>query len=1029
MNKNAIVKCKTQSLNETSSFVFKRTSFIIYSLSFITALLFTLGIYAQNIYPLSLTTQLVPPYSSRIADYAAPGNEKLRIIAFQRDLTQPSYRFFLRMEISVNGKVLFRTSGSWMPNPGTISPGVPTIFNGTDLQPYFDINHLEFVNYSRDQYLSNPNLPEGFTTICFTAYDYSRPDVAVSQQNCSNYYLTLPQPPVLNYPACGTQVLALQPQQMLFSWTPMNMGNNASATTVFEFSLYENRDNRNPNDAVQNLAPVYTTQTSANTIVYGPAEPALQDSMQYVWRVQAIDQTGSQAFVNNGYSQPCSFWYVPNSVFNWNAVQPLQVYAQAMNETNAKIGWRPDNTMLYNSYKVQYRKSGNSAYSWFSNITADTTFFVSQLEPNTRYETQVAGIKGNDTGQLSKTVVFTTPARKTVSCNASPTILAAYNGKPYTNAIKGDMVHYGNFDVTLNRVTPNPATPGWYSGTGSVIIPFMANIELTVHFDNIQVDDAMQVTAGEIIFDSQDINEWANSVPTVSQVVKEILADIKSLLQKYDGSEADKKAIAEAHIQINRQYDSLQNSLYLTQQEKDSLAAIHKNTESCWKALEEGKPCDSTVNTTGAAQNADEHGPYVVKAFTGPAANYDCYTQKAEAERNAIESLNDKAAERSSDIQCQCRSSKDASSTSCEIIKKILTKIKEGSGEQIMRITTNIDGSTKQSINKTFCLQIGNEQIKQFEIVFFVDAMTREDNTTYSTPFNKNDLKDYADNAANQRGLEHFNSKGKSDIMLLIDEPDDATFTRQRDALKRYLGISENTALKTGSYTITLDKMEDIFSVSGKQLENMKAILPYLNTYMADWGINSDIRLAYLLSQIGPETGNFKNFDEKDDGKYSNNAIKSAFTESQLTRCDDIDSYVKDPNNPEKLFNCMYCCEDGNGVENSGDGYRFRGRGLIQLTHRGSYRRFTAWYNENYKGDYQNFETNPDLLNQPKYATLSAIWEFCVDKNANNRVFNAISKDDKNSINRIGGWINGKNPPNGSDERISVLNRAKETLK
>src|SRR5688572_21716077 len=95
---------------------------------------------AQSIAPVDITVQLVPPYSSRIVDYVTPGNEKLRIIALQRDLTQTSYRFFLRMEVSVNGQVLFRTSRDWMPPASTIAPGMPVILGGADLQTYFDAN-------------------------------------------------------------------------------------------------------------------------------------------------------------------------------------------------------------------------------------------------------------------------------------------------------------------------------------------------------------------------------------------------------------------------------------------------------------------------------------------------------------------------------------------------------------------------------------------------------------------------------------------------------------------------------------------------------------------------------------------------------------------------------------------------------------------------------------------------------------------------------------------------------------------------
>jgi hypothetical protein len=477
-----------------------------------------------NIYPLELTTQLVPPYSSRIVDYAAPQNEKLRLVVIQRDLTQPSYRFFLRMELSVNGKVLFRTSSNWFPNSTTITPGVPTIFGGTDLQQYFDINHLEFVNYSAQQYLSNPNLPEGFATICFTAYDAGRPDVAVSLSGCGNYYLTLPQPPVLNYPACGTQVTGLQPQQMIFSWTPMNMGNLASATTLFNFSLYENRDNRNPNDVVQTVAPIYTLQTAAPTIVYGAGEPALQDSMNYVWRVQAFDRLGNQSFVNNGFSQPCSFSYIPMNVQLWSQVNPLQVSAQGMNEATGKASWLADAALLYDSYAVDYRKAGNSAYGWFSDITTDTVLFIKQLEASTRYEVKVRGIKGIDTSNYSNTAVFSTSEKQIYSCaeNAPQSILQPYNGRPYTSAIKGDIVHYGNFEVTLNQI--QQGQDGLYSGNFTLLVPFMANKQMKAHFTNLQIDDAMQVTAGEIDFDSEGINDWANdtTIKTATQLAKDI---------------------------------------------------------------------------------------------------------------------------------------------------------------------------------------------------------------------------------------------------------------------------------------------------------------------------------------------------------------------------------------------------------------------------------------------------------------------------------------------------------------------------
>src|SRR5450759_5288226 len=67
-----------------------------------------------QVYPVSLTTQLTPPYSVNLVDYAAPGCEQLKVIIVQRDLTQAPYMLFLKMEIELNGRVIIRTAPQYM---------------------------------------------------------------------------------------------------------------------------------------------------------------------------------------------------------------------------------------------------------------------------------------------------------------------------------------------------------------------------------------------------------------------------------------------------------------------------------------------------------------------------------------------------------------------------------------------------------------------------------------------------------------------------------------------------------------------------------------------------------------------------------------------------------------------------------------------------------------------------------------------------------------------------------------------------
>jgi hypothetical protein len=63
----------------------------------------------------------------------------------------------------------------------------------------------------------------------------------------------------------------------------------------------------NPNQIAVNSKPIYQVSTEFTQLVYGPAEPPLQEGMQYAWRVQAKDKDGRDAFRNNGYSEVCSF--------------------------------------------------------------------------------------------------------------------------------------------------------------------------------------------------------------------------------------------------------------------------------------------------------------------------------------------------------------------------------------------------------------------------------------------------------------------------------------------------------------------------------------------------------------------------------------------------------------------------------------------------------------------------------------------------------------------------------------------------
>jgi predicted chitinase len=95
--------------------------------------------------------------------------------------------------------------------------------------------------------------------------------------------------------------------------------------------------------------------------------------------------------------------------------------------------------------------------------------------------------------------------------------------------------------------------------------------------------------------------------------------------------------------------------------------------------------------------------------------------------------------------------------------------------------------------------------------------------------------------------------------------------------------------------------------------------------------------------------------------------------------------------------------ELGNGGYDSGDGWRYRGRGIKQLTGRANYRQFTKWHKthqDEWPEEILDFEDNPDLLTQPKYAARSAAY-FWVANNLPTTADKGSTADQVNAITAI----------------------------
>jgi len=164
-----------------------------------------------------------------------------------------------------------------------------------------------------------------------------------------------------------------------------------------------------------------------------------------------------------------------------------------------------------------------------------------------------------------------------------------------------------------------------------------------------------------------------------------------------------------------------------------------------------------------------------------------------------------------------------------------------------------------------------------------------------------------------------------------------------------------------------------------------EAVLSQIPNTAAKFEINTPLRLAHFLAQCGHESGQFKIVNEN--LNYSAKGLLGIFKKYFPTD-DKAKLYER---KPEKIANLVYASRMGNGPETSGDGYKYRGRGYIQLTGKDNYTAFGKAINE-------NIQDTPDLV-ATKYPLLSAAWFFnknglhkLADKGANAEVVTMVTK-------------------------------------
>jgi putative chitinase len=202
--------------------------------------------------------------------------------------------------------------------------------------------------------------------------------------------------------------------------------------------------------------------------------------------------------------------------------------------------------------------------------------------------------------------------------------------------------------------------------------------------------------------------------------------------------------------------------------------------------------------------------------------------------------------------------------------------------------------------------------------------------------------------------------------------------------------VGEGTWSKMfGDKQLITEPSKPIVSSGPLKLENLKghipdAVIAQIPETAQKFNITNPLRLAHFLSQCGHESAGFKAIQEN--LNYSADGLKKIFPKYFPGNL--AEGYAR---NPEKIASKVYGGRMGNGDETTKEGFKFRGRGYIQLTGKDNYTRFGKFIGE-------DTVANPDLV-ATKYPLASAafffdsnkLWEIC-DKGADDATVTAVTK-------------------------------------
>ena len=367
-------------------------------------------------------------------------------------------------------------------------------------------------------------------------------------------------------------------------------------------------------------------------------------------------------------------------------------------------------------------------------------------------------------------------------------------------------------------------------------------------------------------------------------------------------------------------------------------------------------------------------------------------------------------------IVCGCPQDKIQSiiNGDCEAVKKRIEAIKEAYEKNQKIVIYKCDELSGRMSIADVCF----ENLKYYDYNLQGDSISI-DPAKYTVMKTTNSAK----------GYEYWAIVFEGDVLELRVPTTEPDAEKKIRALAKWLGESgANETTKPASFPIKGTQLKEIFP--GTDIKRCEEVAKLINKYSDKFEINTPEKMALFLGQIGYESNSLNAMGEQSGELPCYTSKNKAWDISQdgwiakkkwseipfMINCEDYTPSKRgqrkhpDWNSvndvPEKyicskknlatvagmaLFNYVYRCEGGNSDVASGDGFRYRGHGVLQLTWKKQYAEFNDWLvNNGFPNDYKQILTNPDeAFKNKEIDVLSGMWYW--DKNS----INAIADETK----------------------------------